>query len=160
MSDSLWPHGLWPTRLLCPWDSPGKNPGVGRHVLGDFPNSGISWIFYISCISRWVLYYLNLWTSAIQIGEPWAFSYGASLGWEGKNPPAVQEMQEAPVQSLGGGRSTRGRHGNHSSILAWRIPCTDEPGRLQSIESHRVEYDWSDLACTSLLNCVLFCHRR
>ena len=24
---SLWPHGLQPTRLLCPWDSPGKNPG-------------------------------------------------------------------------------------------------------------------------------------
>ena len=33
MSDSLWPHKLWPTRLLCPWDSPGKNPAVGCHVL-------------------------------------------------------------------------------------------------------------------------------
>ena len=29
MSDSLQPHGLWPTSLLCPWDSPGKNTGVG-----------------------------------------------------------------------------------------------------------------------------------
>ena len=28
MSDSLQPHGLWPTRLLWPWDSPGKNTGV------------------------------------------------------------------------------------------------------------------------------------
>jgi len=28
-SDSLRPHGLYPTRLLCPWDSPGKNTGVG-----------------------------------------------------------------------------------------------------------------------------------
>ena len=27
------PHGLQPTRLLCPWDSPGKNTGVGCHVL-------------------------------------------------------------------------------------------------------------------------------
>ena len=26
VSDSLWPHGLWPTRLLCPWDSPGRSP--------------------------------------------------------------------------------------------------------------------------------------
>ena len=33
MSDSLQPHGLWPTRLLCPWDSPGKNTGVGCHAL-------------------------------------------------------------------------------------------------------------------------------
>ena len=27
------PRGLWPTRLLCPWDSPGKNTGVGCHVF-------------------------------------------------------------------------------------------------------------------------------
>ena len=39
MSNSLWPHGLHPTRLLCPWDSPGKNTGVGCHALlqGIFP---------------------------------------------------------------------------------------------------------------------------
>ena len=30
---SLWPHGLKPSRLLCPWDSPGKNTGVGCHAL-------------------------------------------------------------------------------------------------------------------------------
>ena len=29
VSDSLPSHGLWPTRLLCLWDFPGKNPGVG-----------------------------------------------------------------------------------------------------------------------------------
>ena len=29
----LWPHGLWPNRLLCPWDFPGKNTGVGCHFL-------------------------------------------------------------------------------------------------------------------------------
>ena len=33
LSDSLRPHGLRPTRLLCPWDSPGKNTGVGCHLL-------------------------------------------------------------------------------------------------------------------------------
>ena len=33
VSDSLWPHGLWPTRLLRPWDSPGKNTGVSCHTL-------------------------------------------------------------------------------------------------------------------------------
>ena len=39
MSDSLRPHGLQPARLLCPWDSPGKNTGVGGHALlqGIFP---------------------------------------------------------------------------------------------------------------------------
>ena len=42
MSDSLWPHGLEPARLLCPWDSPGKETGVGCHALlqGIFPTQG------------------------------------------------------------------------------------------------------------------------
>ena len=33
MSDSVRPHGLQPTRLFRPWDSPGKNTGVGCHFL-------------------------------------------------------------------------------------------------------------------------------
>ena len=33
MVHSLWPHGLQPTRLLCPWDFPGKSTGVGCHCL-------------------------------------------------------------------------------------------------------------------------------
>ena len=36
----------------------------------------------------------------------------------------------------------------HSSILAWRIPWTEEPGRLQSTGSQRVRHNRSDLACT------------
>ena len=33
MSNSVQPHRLYPTRLLCPWDSPGKSTGVGCHFL-------------------------------------------------------------------------------------------------------------------------------
>ena len=33
VSDSVWPHRQQPTRLLCPWDSAGKNTGVGYHFL-------------------------------------------------------------------------------------------------------------------------------
>ena len=33
VSNSVWPHGWQPTRLPCPWDSPGKNTGVGCHFL-------------------------------------------------------------------------------------------------------------------------------
>ena len=42
VSDSLRPCGLESTRLLCPWDSPGKNTGVGCHALlqGIIPNQG------------------------------------------------------------------------------------------------------------------------
>ena len=37
----------------------------------------------------------------------------------------------------------------HSSVLAWRIPGTAEPGGLQSMGSHRVGHDWSDLAAAA-----------
>ena len=37
----------------------------------------------------------------------------------------------------------------HSSVLAWRIPGTGEPGGLLSIGSHRVGHDWSDLAAAA-----------
>ena len=45
MSDSLQPHGLYPTRLLCPWDFPGKNTEVGCHFLVQVHpfRVGLSW---------------------------------------------------------------------------------------------------------------------
>ena len=39
VSNSLWPHGLQPTRLLHPWDFPGKSTGVGCHCPGIKPIS-------------------------------------------------------------------------------------------------------------------------
>ena len=44
MSDSLGPYRLELTRLLCPWDSLGKNTGVGCHALlqGIFPTQGLN----------------------------------------------------------------------------------------------------------------------
>ena len=41
MSDCLQPHGLDPAKLLCPWDSLGKNIGVGCPPPGDLPSPGI-----------------------------------------------------------------------------------------------------------------------
>jgi len=37
----------------------------------------------------------------------------------------------------------------HSSVLAWRVPGTGEPGGLPSMGSHRVRHDWSDLAAAA-----------
>ena len=39
----------------------------------------------------------------------------------------------------------------HSSVLAWRIPGTGEPGGLPSMGSHRVGHDWGDLAAAAPL---------
>ena len=58
-----------------------------------------------------------------------------------KNLPAMQEMQEAWVQFLGQEDALEGERATHSSILAWRIPWTEEPGTLQSIGSQRVGHD-------------------
>ena len=44
----------------------------------------------------------------------------------------------------------------HSSVLAWRIPGTEEPGGLQSMRSHRVGHDWSDLAAAAAAISILF----
>ena len=43
----------------------------------------------------------------------------------------------------------------HSNVLAWRIPWTEKPGRLQSMGSHRVGHNWSDLAAASNMNSTL-----
>ena len=42
----------------------------------------------------------------------------------------------------------------HSSVLAWRIPGTGEPGGLPSMGSHRVRHDWSDLTAAAALRYV------
>ena len=52
MSDSLGPYGLQLTRLLCPWDSLGKNTGVGCHTL-------FQWIFPTQVLNSCLLHLLN-----------------------------------------------------------------------------------------------------
>ena len=58
MSNSLQPHGLWPARLLCPWDSPSKNTGVDCYsfLQRNFPNQGSN-PGLLHC--RQVLYHLS-----------------------------------------------------------------------------------------------------
>ena len=52
VSDSLQPSGLWPSRLLCPWDSLGKNIEVGCHFLvqGIVPTQGSN-----QCLLPWLV---------------------------------------------------------------------------------------------------------
>ena len=62
-----------------------------------------------------------------------------------KNLPA---MQETWVQSLGQEYPLEKGMAIHSSILAWRIPRTEETGRLQSMGSQRVRNDWVTIIST------------
>ena len=52
-------------------------------------------------------------------------------------------MQESQVRSLGWEDPLEKEMATHPSILAWRIPWTEEPGRLQSTGSQRVGHDWA-----------------
>ena len=77
----------------------------------------------------------------------WATRYGlknvraSQVAQMVNNLPAMRKTwvqalrQEDPLEK---GMAT------HSSILAWKIPWTEEPGELQSMQSHRVGHDWSD----------------
>ena len=64
------------------------------------------------------------------------------------NPPAMQGPQETWVGSLGCEDPLEEGMETHFRILAWRIPWTEEPGRLQSIELQRVRHDRSERAHT------------
>ena len=55
-----------------------------------------------------------------------------------KNSSAVQEMQQTWVQSLGQEDPLEKEMATHSSVLAWEIPRTEEPGGLQSLGLQRV----------------------
>ena len=72
-----------------------------------------------------------------------------NLGFPGgsalKNLPANAGDKEPRVRTLGQEDPLEEGMAAHSSILARRIPWTEEPGRLQSMRSHRVGHDQSDL---------------
>ena len=59
-------------------------------------------------------------------------------------------MQEPWIQSLSQEDHLEKGMATHSSILAWRIPWTEEPGRLQYIGLQRVGYNWETNTFTSL----------
>ena len=59
---------------------------------------------------------------------------------EVKNPPAMQATEETRVQSLSQEDPLEEGMATHSSIIAWRIPQTEEPGGLWSIGLQRVRH--------------------
>ena len=127
MSDSQQPHGLQPTRLFRPGDIPGKSTGVGCHCflrtcsIGD-PNL------------------IPGWGSSLRKGIDYPLQYSRpSLEAQTvKNPPVMQEIW---VWSLGWEDPLEEGMATHSHILAWRIPWTEEPGRLQPMGSQRVGHN-------------------
>ena len=67
----------------------------------------------------------------------------------------LPEMRETQIRSLGQEDPLEKEVATHSSILAWRIPWREEPGRLQSMGSQRVRHDWATSLSLSFLSCHL-----
>ena len=110
VSDCVRPHGPQPTRLLHPWDFPGKSTGVGCHSLLQHRMLG-----YLQCD-----FFLSLFSpdclSCSQMLSNFLFYFIHILKLF---LPRVLEKAMAP----------------HSSTVAWKIPWAEEPGRLQPMGS-------------------------
>ena len=81
------------------------------------------------------------WTASRQAPLSFTISCAPLVAQMVKNPSAMQETQ---VWSLGQEDPLEKGMAIHSSILAWRVPWTEEPGGLQSMGSQRVGHDWAN----------------
>ena len=94
-----------------------------------------------------------------RVGHDWAPKYRQLYGRSlcpkkaylvAQRLKCLPAMQETWVRSLGREDPLQKEMATHSSILAWRIPWTEEPGRLQSTGLQRVGHDWVTTSLTSL----------
>ena len=156
VSDSLWPQGLWLARLLSPWDFPGNNAGVGCHFL--IPGIFLTWgsnlclLHLLHC--RQILYPLS------QLGSLITFmvkvklfltdsAFGARVQacfWKLNSQYSLACVLWPAISFFKlyyWGKKMEQAMAPYSSTLAWKIPWTEEPGRLQSMGSLRVRHDWA-----------------
>ena len=155
MSDSLWPHVLQPSRPLCPWDTPGKNTGVDCYLLlqGIFLTQGSN-PGPLHC--RQILYHLsqrevhpfkrmgvNYYRTLLLISCKVIYEIFHYIYFPGGSNGKASVYNEGDLGSSPGlGRSLEKEMAIHSSTIAWKIPWTEDPGRLQYMGSQRVGHDW------------------
>ena len=106
----------------------------------------------ISFLTYKLLLKFSLWLSPPAQGDGWQVLLISLVARRLKRLPATQE---ARVQALGQEDLLEEEMETHSSILAWRIPWTEEPGRLQSTGLQRVGHGWA----TSLAHAHLFLYK-
>ena len=123
MSDSLWPHGLQHGRSPCP----SLFPGICSNscpLTGEENDTPLQY----SCLEN------------PTDGGAWeATVHGVSKGQTWLSDFTFTFHSHALEKEMA----------THSSVLAWRIPGTGEPGGLPSMGLHRVGHDWSDLAAAA-----------
>ena len=143
---TLLPHGLQPTRLLCPWDFPDKSTGVGCHCLlcedlycteNDKNTIAGTFRLLFTCFMAELLSFHFLYT----LHPSYNFSFPILFFPSSSDGKASAYNVGDPGLIPGSGRSPGEDTATHSSIHAWKIPWTEEPGGLQSMGSQRVGHD-------------------
>ena len=160
MSDFLKPHGLGLTRLFCSWDSPGKNTGKWVAITFFIPQPQIYYSFHypvlqqkdwsILCTSQSYDHFSSVWSPSTYLFNPTCSPAYVSLSSSQK-----VSIRPFPVDFIYTSIDTCYRNKSHSSTLAWKIPWTEEPGRLQSMGSLGVGHNW-----TTSLSLFTFMHGR
>ena len=134
VSNSLWHHGLEPARLLCPWNSPGKNTGAGCHFLLQVVfltqgcNPGLlrckQILYCLSHQGSLVFYFLFFFTILVKGVKKIMIDLALSNALTTyKLSNLFKSVSFLRVKEMA----------THSSILAWRIPGMAEPGGLPSM---------------------------
>ena len=134
-----------------PWmEEPGRLQSTGSQRVGH------DWATSPSQVERDIKGSVNLRFSFYKLGK-WQFWDALSFKWSLNPLPGtslvaqrlkhLSTMWETRVRSLGWEDPLEKKMAIHSSTIAWKIPWTEEPGRLQSMGSQRVGHDW----LTSLL---------
>ena len=133
----------------------GKTTAVDCHcpilLQGTFPNQGSN--LHLLCLLALAGGFFTCWATweamyFIHSGYTWASPIGASL--VAQRIKCLPAMQETRVQSLGQEDPLEKEMATHSSILAWKIPWTEKPSKLQSMGSQRVGHDWATSLSISL----------
>ena len=164
MFNSLWPCGLKPTRLLHPWDFPGKNTGVGCHFLlqGIFLTQGSN-PSLLQC--KQIIYWLSPWRSPLLMkvhgqkarAEP-VLARGltlsfqrllqdkSKLGWQERGMANWVTLARIPVLSWYSSQLT------FTSGIPWRSVCTWQIAQLLPWEPQSMSYRWRDPGVQLLLS--------
>ena len=134
---------------ILTWRIPRTSPwGLTTHMLSNIYES-----------SKWTACFNPLHSAfwewdpsqeALKLLQPFKLQQLLKKNWASQMVPVVKNLPASAgdIRDAGStpglGRSPGGKPSNHSSILAWRIPWTEEPGVLQSIGLQRVGDDWND----------------
>ena len=112
---------------------------------------------------------------SLNSGSPWRW-FGSPTSLVAQMVKRLSTMWETWVQSLGQEDPLEKEMAIHSSTIAWRIPWTEEPGRLQSMGLQRVRHDWATslhlhpviqwatftdyFLCSEITSCILWYMRK